>query len=180
MAAAQKAALDQPLTTMLNHRLESIEGVEQKAKREFLGELAMSDLPSCLPSSTESTVASKPVLTSNALNASARQGSISLSRRVLLAGEGADEAGPEQLFPAVELDDWREGLFQLSWQQHGGSGLGMTRSEALDLQLDERQWLRERIEQQRERESKQLEQANEAPEVRHAEQHGARVRVHRA
>jgi hypothetical protein len=35
----------------------------------------------------------------------------------------------------------------------------MTRSEALELELDERQWLLKRIEQQRERESKQIEQA---------------------
>lgn len=44
MALARKAALDQPLTTMLNVRLESIEGVNPTSKRQFLDELAMSDL----------------------------------------------------------------------------------------------------------------------------------------
>jgi hypothetical protein len=44
MAAARKSAFDQPLTTMLNVRLDSIDGVDPKSKRQFLEELAMSDL----------------------------------------------------------------------------------------------------------------------------------------
>jgi hypothetical protein len=35
----------------------------------------------------------------------------------------------------------------------------MNRSEALELSLDERDWLRERIEQQREHEARELEKA---------------------
>jgi hypothetical protein len=44
MAAARKNTIDQPLTSMLNVRLQSIEGVEPKEKVSFLEELAMSDL----------------------------------------------------------------------------------------------------------------------------------------
>lgn len=44
MAAARKTSLEQPLTTMLMYRLESIEGVDPKQKREFLDDLAMSDV----------------------------------------------------------------------------------------------------------------------------------------
>ncbi len=44
MAAARKGALEQPLTSMLNLRLESIERVDAKDKRSFLEELAMSDV----------------------------------------------------------------------------------------------------------------------------------------
>jgi hypothetical protein len=44
MAAARKGALDQPLKTLLHARLESIEGVEPKDKRQFLEDLAMSDV----------------------------------------------------------------------------------------------------------------------------------------
>jgi hypothetical protein len=62
--------------------------------------------------------------------------------------------------PGVDFDEWNEGLFQLCWQQHGGSGLSITRSEALDLTLDERLWLIERIERQREYESRELEKAS--------------------
>jgi hypothetical protein len=44
MALARKTALDQPLTTMLNVRIDSIEGVDPRSKRQFLDDLAMSDL----------------------------------------------------------------------------------------------------------------------------------------
>ena len=59
----------------------------------------------------------------------------------------------------MSLEDWREGLFQLCWRQHGGSGLGATLSEALDLPTGDRDWLLERIGQQREREARQIEKA---------------------
>ena len=35
------------------------------------------------------------------------------------------------------METWREGLFQLCWQQHGGSGLAVTLEDALDLPSDE-------------------------------------------
>lgn len=53
----------------------------------------------------------------------------------------------------MSLEGWREGLFQLCWRQHGGSGLGATLDEALELSTADRDWLLERIGQQRERES---------------------------
>jgi hypothetical protein len=59
----------------------------------------------------------------------------------------------------LSLDDWREGLFQLCWQQHGGSGLGATLSEALELPTADRDWLLERIGRQREREAREIEKA---------------------
>jgi hypothetical protein len=57
------------------------------------------------------------------------------------------------------LEAWREGLFQLCWQQHGGSGLAVTLHDALDLPTTDRDWLMERIGEQRSREAKALEQA---------------------
>ena len=33
----------------------------------------------------------------------------------------------------MNMETWREGLFQLCWQQHGGSGLAVTLEDALDL-----------------------------------------------
>jgi len=54
---------------------------------------------------------------------------------------------------------WREGLFQLCWQQHGGSGLLVTLDNALELQTTDRDWLLERIGTQRCREAKELEKA---------------------
>lgn len=42
------------------------------------------------------------------------------------------------------------------WRSHGGSGLGLDLSEALDLPLAFRDWLLERIATQRQREAQAL------------------------
>ncbi len=60
----------------------------------------------------------------------------------------------------MSLDVWREGVFQLCWQQHGGSGLGATLSEAQELFITDRDWLLERIGGQRQREARELEKAS--------------------
>lgn len=57
------------------------------------------------------------------------------------------------------MEVWREGLFQLCWQQHGGSGLAVTLHDALELPTTDRDWLIERIGSQRAREAKELEKA---------------------
>jgi len=59
----------------------------------------------------------------------------------------------------VTLETWRESLFQLCWQQHGGSGLAVTLDDALELPTTDRDWLIERIVEQRTREAKALEKA---------------------
>jgi hypothetical protein len=68
----------------------------------------------------------------------------------------ADEG---DVFPDVDLEGWREGVFGLLWRQHGGSGLGVTYAEAMDLPLPERDWLLERIARERTREAKEIEKA---------------------
>ncbi|MCC6642359.1 MAG: hypothetical protein IT386_14460 [Deltaproteobacteria bacterium] len=60
----------------------------------------------------------------------------------------------------MDLDSWREGLFALCWRQHGGSGLGVTLGDALELPVGDRDWLVERIGGQRSREARELERAN--------------------
>jgi len=50
-------------------------------------------------------------------------------------------------------------VFQLCWRQHGGSGLGATLDEALELEVGDRDWLLERIGDQRSREAKEIEKA---------------------
>lgn len=50
-------------------------------------------------------------------------------------------------------------MFQLCWQQHGGSGLAITFADALDLSLEERDWFLERIGAQRTREAKEISKA---------------------
>jgi hypothetical protein len=57
------------------------------------------------------------------------------------------------------LDVWRECLFQLCWQQHGGSGLAIPFADALELLTTDRDWLLERIGQQRTLEAKELQKA---------------------
>mgnify|MGYP001614366181 CR=1 FL=1 len=45
----------------------------------------------------------------------------------------------------MTMEAWREGIFQLCWQQHGGSGLAVTLDDALELPTMDRDWLIERI-----------------------------------
>ena len=75
--------------------------------------------------------------------------------------EGADgeTAGPQHLLPQVDLDGWREGIFQMCWRQHGGSGLGASLSEVLAMTTADRDWFLERIGQQRSGEAKEIEKA---------------------
>lgn len=57
------------------------------------------------------------------------------------------------------MDAWREALFQLCWQQHGGTGLAITLRDALELPTTDRDWLIERIGNQRVWEARELEKA---------------------
>jgi hypothetical protein len=50
-------------------------------------------------------------------------------------------------------------MFQICWQQHGGSGLSLTFGDALDLRVQDRDWLLERIAGQRQREARELARA---------------------
>jgi hypothetical protein len=59
----------------------------------------------------------------------------------------------------VERDDFWEGVFQLLYTQHGGSGLHMTLTEVMELELDRFNWLLERLDEQRQREAWALRQA---------------------
>lgn len=59
----------------------------------------------------------------------------------------------------MTLESWREGVFQLCWQQHGGSGLAVTFDDVLELSVDERDWFIERVGQQRAREAHEIEKA---------------------
>jgi hypothetical protein len=50
-------------------------------------------------------------------------------------------------------------MFMLTWRQHGGSGLGISWSDALELELNDRDWLVERILKQRRREANEIKKA---------------------
>lgn len=54
----------------------------------------------------------------------------------------------------------REAIFQLCWVQHGGSGLGWSRGEVLDLEVAELDWWLERVADQRGREARAIERAS--------------------
>ena len=56
----------------------------------------------------------------------------------------------------MSLDAWRDALFHLCWHQHGGSGLQLSFSDALELPVSERDWFLERIGEQRTREAREL------------------------
>ena len=65
-------------------------------------------------------------------------------------------SGLHQIWPTLQLEDWLEGRFAIAWSQHGGSGLGVTWHETLDLDVIERDWLLERIDRQRRNEARAL------------------------
>ncbi len=50
-------------------------------------------------------------------------------------------------------------MFQMCWRQHGGSGLGVSMTEILEMPTCDRDWFLERIGQQRGREAKEIENA---------------------
>jgi len=50
-------------------------------------------------------------------------------------------------------------VFQVCWRQHGGSGLGVSMAEVLDMPTADRDWFVERIGAQRSREAKEIEKA---------------------
>ena len=58
----------------------------------------------------------------------------------------------------MSINGWREGMFQLCWRQHGGSGLSISMTEALELSTADRDWYLERIGEQRSREARAIEQ----------------------
>jgi hypothetical protein len=47
----------------------------------------------------------------------------------------------------------------MTWHQHGGSGLGVTLTEVLDMSTKDRDFFLERIGEQRSREARELEKA---------------------
>jgi len=63
------------------------------------------------------------------------------------------------LFPRIDADELWEGVFQLLYHQHGGSGLSLSLTEVMELDLDRIRWLLERLGDQRQREARELEQA---------------------
>jgi hypothetical protein len=41
------------------------------------------------------------------------------------------------VFPDLTLDWWERAAFELGWRQHGGSGLGRTLTELLQMPIDQ-------------------------------------------
>ncbi len=79
--------------------------------------------------------------------------------RLPFAEPGAAEEG---LFPKLDLHAWRESLFQLCWSPGAGRGLGITIGEALELSPADRDWLLDRVDEQRTREA-ELERGSGPP-----------------
>jgi hypothetical protein len=50
-------------------------------------------------------------------------------------------------------------VFQLLYVQHGGSGLGLSLGEIMDLDVNRIEWLLGRMEEQREREAQAIQRA---------------------
>ncbi len=63
------------------------------------------------------------------------------------------------MFPELPADEFWEGVFQLLYTQHGGSGLGLSLTEVMELEMDRMRWLLERLGEQRRKEAREIEQA---------------------
>lgn len=57
-------------------------------------------------------------------------------------------------------------MFQLLYTQHGGSGLGLSLGEVMELEMERMRWLLERLGDQRRKEARELEQAARRPRRR--------------
>jgi hypothetical protein len=82
-------------------------------------------------------------------------------RAQLLPSDGEDrreggEGAVDGLFPAIDPDELWEGIFQLLYRQHGGSGLSLSLEDVMELDLDRIRWLLERLGEQRDREAREL------------------------
>ena len=67
--------------------------------------------------------------------------------------------GYRELIPETDKEGFREAVFELTYKQHGGSGMNFTLDEVLDLEVEEIEWYRERLEDQRTREAKAIKNA---------------------
>jgi hypothetical protein len=79
--------------------------------------------------------------------------------RLLPADDEDEGGGVDALFPPLPADELWEGIFQLLYHQHGGSGLTLTLDDVMDLDLDRIRWLLQRLGEQREKEARELENA---------------------
>jgi hypothetical protein len=64
------------------------------------------------------------------------------------------------LFGEFALDDYREAIFQLCYQQHGGSGLNFSYEGVQQMPLSDFTWYLERLESARSKETHAIEAAS--------------------
>ena len=57
------------------------------------------------------------------------------------------------MIPRGDQEDWRELIFALVYQHHGGSGMAISWSDALDMSFDEIEWYADRASAQRQKEA---------------------------
>jgi hypothetical protein len=70
------------------------------------------------------------------------------------------------LFGAYDVEDYREAIFQLCYQQHGGSGLNFSYEGVQQMPLSDFSWYLERLDRARSREAAAVQRA--APKLRRA------------
>ena len=80
-------------------------------------------------------------------------------RARVLPADDPEEPGVAGLLPELAADEFWEAVFQLLYTQHGGSGLGLTLAEVMELEMSRIQWLLERLGEQRRKEAREIEQA---------------------
>ena len=80
--------------------------------------------------------------------------------RLLSPGRAAEGAQEVAIFEPVSLEEWREGVFDLLWRQHGGSGLNVTYDQVLDMSVADHAWFVHRVREQRQREADAIEKAS--------------------
>jgi hypothetical protein len=136
LPALKRNAGDRMLSAMLAFRVAEVEGVDDRERRRFLEDLGDARRDFLVDEFDRVDCGVDTAIEIECPECFAQQEvQLPFDQTFFLPGKGRTARRRERSgsSPVVDLDRWREGLFQLCWRQHGGSGLGVTMGEALDL-----------------------------------------------
>lgn len=64
------------------------------------------------------------------------------------------------MFSDIDIESWRVRGFELCWTAHGGSGLGLSWEDVLNLPVSEAEWLYNAVDRRRREEAKAMRAAS--------------------
>lgn len=63
------------------------------------------------------------------------------------------------IFVGLDLESWRNRAFELCWTAHGGSGLGLSWQDVLEMDAGDANWLYKAVDRRRGEEAKAIKAA---------------------